>query len=102
MVPLRYRTQTKFVVLPPARFRRLGGQSFYCTWAQLVLFGGGIVTNMDAPSLGQTVVDAGAQLDFRLVLFSALESTLSAGWAAAAVKDARFKREFMVSLKILR
>ena len=69
---------------------------------QCVLFGGGIVTNMDAPSLSQTVVDAGAQLDFRLVLFSALESTLSVGWAAAAEKDERFTREFMVSLKILR
>ncbi|HTO95377.1 MAG TPA: hypothetical protein VMM80_13380, partial [Bacteroidota bacterium] len=89
-------------VVPPARFRRLGGESFYCTWAQLVLFGGVITTNMDAPSFGETVADAGAQADFRLVLFSALESTLSVGWAAAAAKDERMTREFMVSLKILR
>jgi len=89
-------------VISPVRFRRFGGESFYCTWVQLVLFGGGVTTNMDAPSLGQTVVDAGAQADFRLVLFSALESTFSLGWAAAAEKDERLTREFMASLKILR
>jgi hypothetical protein len=89
-------------VLPPARFRRFGGESAYCTWAQLLLFSGGLATNMDDPATRRTVLDGGAQLDFRLVFFSALESTLSFGAAAAVEKEERPTREFMVSLKILR
>lgn len=57
---------------------------------------------MDDPSLGQRVGDVGAQLDFRLVFFSALESTLSFGYATAVEKGERMTREFMASLKILR
>jgi hypothetical protein len=88
-------------VVPPLRFRRFGGGSAYCTWAQLALFSGGIITNIDDAGLSQRVVDAGAQVDFRLVFFSALESTLSFGWAAAVEKQERATDEFMVSLKIL-
>ncbi|HTY60389.1 MAG TPA: hypothetical protein VMF59_16315, partial [Bacteroidota bacterium] len=89
-------------VLPPVRFRRFGGESAYITWAQLALFSGGIVTNMDDATVGQTVGDVGAQLDFRFVFFSALESTLSFGCAAAVEKQQHMTQEFMVSLKILR
>jgi len=89
-------------VLPPLRFRRFGGESAYCTWAQLVLFSGGIATNMDAAALGQTVGDVGAQLDFRLVFFSAFESTLSFGYATAVEKREKMTQEYVVSLKILR
>jgi hypothetical protein len=89
-------------VLPPLRFRRLGGEALYCNWAQLVFFSNGIVTNMDIGSERRTAGDLGAQLDFRLVFFSALESTLSFGCAAAVEKDQRASREYMISLKILR
>ena len=61
-----------------------------------------LISNMDDASLGQTVGDAGAQLDFRLVFFSALESTLSFGYATAVEKHEKMMQEFMVSLKILR
>jgi hypothetical protein len=89
-------------VLPPLRFRRFGGEAAYCTWAQLVLFSGGVATNMDDAPLRQTVGDLGAQLDFRLVFFSALESTLSFGCATAVEKGEKMTQEYMVSLKILR
>ena len=89
-------------MLPPLRFRRAGGESAYCTWAQLALFSGGIATNMDDPALAQTVGDIGAQLDFRFVFFSALESTLSFGYATAVEKREKMTQEVMVSLKILR
>ncbi len=89
-------------VLPPVRFRRFGGESAYCTWAQLLLFSGGLAANMDDAATRRAAFDAGAQLDFRLVFFSALESTLSFGCAAAVEKEERLTREFMVSLKILR
>ena len=64
----------------PAPLQAVRGESAYCTWAQVVLFTGGILTNMDDAALARTPGDAGAQIDFRLVFFSALESTLSFGW----------------------
>lgn len=89
-------------VLPPLRFRRLGGEALYCNWGQLVLFSNAIVTNMDDAGIRRTVGDCGAQLDFRLVFFSTLESTLSFGYAAAVERDQRATKEFLISLKILR
>ncbi len=89
-------------VLPPLRFRQFGGEAIYCTWAQLSLISNAIVTNMDDANLRSSVADFGAQLDFRVVLFSALESTFSLGYAAAVEEGQRLSREFMISLKILR
>jgi hypothetical protein len=43
----------------------------------------------------------GAQLDFRIVLFTYLNSTFSAGYAVATDKDGRRSTEYMVSLKLL-
>ena len=34
--------------LPPGRFRRFGVTGLYSNWARLALFGGGLVTNVDA------------------------------------------------------
>ncbi len=87
--------------LPPLRFRRLGFSGLYCTWARLALFTGAIVANPQLSSLQRTVANAGAQLDFKLVIFSNLSSTFSLGYALALEKDQRTAREFMISLKIL-
>ena len=43
---------------------------------------------------------AGAQIDFRLVLFSRVKSTLSTGFAASHDDTGHTGTEFMVSLKI--
>jgi hypothetical protein len=56
---------------------------------------------MDIDSLRNEGVSVGAQLDFKLVLFTNLSSTLSFGYAAAIQQGGRLSREFMVSLKIL-
>jgi hypothetical protein len=40
-------------------------------------------------------------VDFRLVIFSALESTLSLGYAAAKEDGRPVDTEFMISLKIM-
>ena len=40
-------------------------------------------------------------MDFRLVIFSALESTLSIGGAAAKEEGRDIESEFMISLKIM-
>lgn len=94
--------------LPPVRFRRFGVSSFYCNWTQLTLFSTGLVTNVDSDELRRKLVDIGAQLDFRLVIFSILESTFSLGYAVAFEKDRppdktdHWTNEFMISLKLLK
>jgi hypothetical protein len=87
--------------LPPIRFRRFGVPSFYCNWARIGLFTSAIGTNFDRSSERQVEGNAGGQIDFRLVIFSSLESTLSLGYAVAAQQNQRRSNEFMISLKIL-
>ena len=87
--------------LPPVRFRRFGFTDLYCTWARFAAFTTAIVTDLDADTLRRKVANIGLQVDFRLVIFSRLESTLSFGYATAVEQSARRTDEFMVSLKIL-
>jgi len=87
--------------LPPIRFERVGVPGFYTNWARLALFGGGLVTNMSRPEARRTLQNAGAQVDFSLVLFSSLESTVSFGYAVA-FDHGQTDDELMVSLKLLR
>lgn len=87
--------------LPPLRFRRLGFLSLYCTWARLALFTSGIVTDFgSAAYTGRKLVNFGAQVDFRIVLFSTFNTTLSFGAARAYEKGLPARNEFMVSMKL--
>jgi hypothetical protein len=88
--------------LPPLRFRRLGFPGFYCTWARLALFGSALQTNLDAADRRAEAYNAGAQTNFKMVLFSSLEATLSVGYAQAYRERRKPADEFMASLKILR
>jgi len=88
--------------LPPLRFKRLGFPALYANWARLALFSTGIVTNVDDEDYRHDVVNFGGQLNLKLVIFSSLESTLSAGYAVSAQNGWETEDEFMVSLKILR
>ncbi|UCF79432.1 MAG: hypothetical protein JSW03_04105 [Candidatus Eiseniibacteriota bacterium] len=97
-----YGKVTLELTLPPVRFRRLGIPALYCNWTRLALFSSGIVTNIDSRPHRRELVDLGAQLNFKLVLFSSLESTFSLGYAIAAEEGRSPTDEFMVSLKILR
>jgi hypothetical protein len=87
--------------LPPIRFRRFGLPSFYCNWGRVALFTSAISATFDDGTAQHTVGNVGGQIDFRLVLFSSLESTLSFGYSVAAEQNQRMSKEFMVSLKIL-
>ena len=87
--------------LPPVRFRRAGIPQFYCTYARAALFSTGLVTNMDDDAFRREAINWGGQVDFRLVIFSALESTLSIGGAAAKEEGRDVETEFMISLKIM-
>ena len=87
--------------LPPVRFKRFGVPNFYCTWTQLTLFTAGLAVNVDDEASREKLLSAGAQADFRFVLFTSLESTLSLGCAAAFERGSKPRNELMISLKIL-
>ncbi|RMF61759.1 MAG: hypothetical protein D6743_13125, partial [Calditrichaeota bacterium] len=88
-------------LLPPIRFRRVGVPSFYFNWARLAFFGTALRTNLDDRATRRTLVNIGGQLDFRLVLFAKLYSTISFGYAAAFEENRPSNGELMFSLKIL-
>ena len=52
--------------LPPLRFANLGTPAIHAVWMRPALFATGMVTNVDARSVRQAFVNAGAQIDFRL------------------------------------
>jgi hypothetical protein len=85
--------------LPPVRFRDLGSTKLYTNWARLALFTGALGTNPSADRL-RGYVDAGAQIDFRLVLFSQIKSTFSSGFAVAHDHAGHVGSEIMFSLKL--
>ena len=87
--------------LPPIRFRRLGIPVFYFNWSRIALFSSGIATNIDNETFKRMLLNIGAQVDFRIVMFSVLESTISFGYAVAMEEGQKLSKEFMVSLKIL-
>jgi hypothetical protein len=87
--------------LPPARFRSAGTPSFYLNWMRPSLFASGLATDLDRSELRRELVSVGAQLDFKLVLFSNLSSMLSIGWGVALEEGRGPADEIMISLKIL-
>jgi len=89
--------------LPPVRFRRAGFMNLYANYAQLNLFTSGLFTNVDSSEFNERVYNVGAQLDIRLVVFSILDSTFSAGYASAW-NDISGQRsdELMISLRLMR
>jgi hypothetical protein len=87
--------------LPPVRFRHLGTTAVYCNWARLTLFSAGLFTGPAGQTERGVFGDVGAQVDFRIVLFTYLNSTFSAGYAAATDRHGRTSTEYMISLKIL-
>ena len=90
------------LTLPPWRFEKIGIPNLYVTWMRAAVFTSGIVTNLgEATEFQQKLVNVGAQIDFRLVVFSGLDSMLSFGYAGATGDDRKTTYEFMVSLKIL-
>lgn len=87
--------------LPPMRFRRLGTTYLYCNWVRLTLFSSGLLTEPARVSSRALYGNGGAQLDFRIVPFSRLESTFSVGYAEARGTRGERGHELMISLKLL-
>lgn len=88
--------------LPPLRFSSFGKPSLYANWASLAFFGSVIATNVDADYEGVEVANAGAQMNLKIVFFSSLQTTFSAGYAFAFEEGYKPREELMLSLKILR
>ena len=88
--------------LPPLRFKRVGVAALYANWLRLAFFTSAIATDVDDSAWRRQLVDAGAQLNVKIVIFSSLESTFSVGYARAMEEGAHPSEELMVSLKILR
>ncbi len=88
--------------LPPWRFRHAGTPGLYGTWMRPAVFVTGLATNLDNSSVRRVAGDAGAQLDFRFSVLSALDVTLSVGGAVAFQNGHAPRREGMISLKVLR
>jgi hypothetical protein len=86
--------------LPPLRFNHFGIPALYLTWARLAFFTSVVVTNLESSPDRAELLNVGAQVDFRFVLFSRLDNTLSFGYAAALEQGRTPRREFMVSLKV--
>lgn len=100
---LNYGKLTTEINLSPLRFKRAGMKSLYTTYARLNLLGMAMVTDICESASNSTAAyyNAGAQLDFEIVLFSLLKSTLSFGYARAFGDVSNFPAdEFMVSLKL--
>ncbi len=87
--------------LPPLRFRRVGIPSFYLRWASLSLFATGLVTDMDDAAVRRSIASAGAQVDFRVVTLSNLNSTFSLGFGAARGQGVPLRSAWMFSFKIM-
>ena len=87
--------------LPPKRFRELGATWMYVNWARLTLFSSGLFTNFSSASSRGYYTNIGTQLDFRIVLFTYLNTTLSGGYAAAADRNGHVSTQYMISLRIL-
>jgi hypothetical protein len=88
--------------LPPVRFKRIGVAALYANWLRLALFSSGIIANMDDAASRRELMNAGVQVNLKVVIFSSLESTFSVGFAEAFEEGSRPSHETMVSLKILK
>jgi hypothetical protein len=87
--------------LPPVRFKRAGLPNLYVTWASPTLFGSVIASDVDDSSIRRELYNVGFQVDFKLVIFTNLSSTLSLGYARAFESGRPDAGEYLISLKIL-
>ncbi len=87
--------------LPPVMFKEFGFLSAYVRYGRLSLFQSNLATDVSNNNFRTFHHNFGAQLDFELVFFSLLKSTLSVGYARAFNKYLIPANEFMISLKLL-
>lgn len=89
----------------PIRFNNFGALGFYPNYIQFNIFANDLMTDWwgrgkDGANGRANYVSAGAQMNIQLVMFSALKTTLSIGYARVWGNNLK-QGEFMVSLKLL-
>jgi len=87
--------------LPPFRLRRFGFTNVYLNWLRFSLFSSGLAEDIHNEQFSGYTADIGVQLDFKLVLFTYMSSTLSLGYATAFRENQPASNEWMISLKLL-
>ena len=88
-------------VLPPIRYRKLGGFNFFANWTQFSLFSS-FLTTSDPLFGANEFYNLGTQMSTRLVMFSHLPATLSIGYARAwDLGRSNSHGEFLISLNLL-
>jgi hypothetical protein len=87
--------------LPPIKFKRLGTTAMYVNWARFAAFSSVLATNFIGTAGRTTYANLGVQLDVRIVLFTYLNTTFSAGYAGAMDQNGQTSNGYMISLKIL-
>jgi hypothetical protein len=93
------KTQVEWT-LPPVRFEKAGAPFLYVNWTRLALFSSGLLSNFQS-SDRSVYGNLGAQLDFRVVIFTYLNTTFSVGYAGASKRNGPTTGELMLSLKLL-
>jgi hypothetical protein len=87
--------------LPPVRFEQAGKPFLYVNWTRLSFFSTGLLSNFIRAADRGLYGNLGAQLDFRVVIFTYLNTTFSVGYAGASRRNGPTTGELMVSLKLL-
>ncbi|OUR94630.1 hypothetical protein A9Q87_03065 [Flavobacteriales bacterium 34_180_T64] len=102
IVARTFSKHTAELVLPPIRFRKLGGFNFFANWMQPTIFSSFLLTDDILTNSGE-FINLGFQLDTRFVMFALLPSTLSVGYAKAwDLNTDNSYGEWMISLKLLK
>jgi len=96
---LNYAKLITEISFPPIRFRKFGLLGLYSTYARFSAFGMGLFTNLANDQTNLNYFSTGVQLDFELVLFSLIKSTISFGYARA-YGPMLPADQFMLSLKL--
>ncbi len=86
--------------LPPLRFQHLGTTQCFATWVRPGLFVAALATDFDNADFRREVYDVGAQMDFRIIVLSTMNLTVSLGYAMAFEDGRKPVDEIMISLKI--
>jgi hypothetical protein len=101
IIAQRFVKGTAELVIPPWRFKKVGGFNFFANWLQPTLFSS-VLYSTSAEGFENQLVNFGGQVDLRMVTFSLLPSTLSFGYARAwDINGPGQYDEWMISLKLL-
>ena len=86
---------------PPIFFENAGTPGLYLNWLRASVFGAGLWTEPQNPSLRKTYSSVGAQADLRFNVLHWYNMTLSVGYGAGFLSSHKAGTEWMVSLKIM-